>query len=376
MEIQSIIKQAGLTCSVVITTYNGEKYIIEQIESILNQTVLPDEIIISDDNSSDNTVLLIKDFMKKDRNNGVRIQLLLNDNPQKGVNQNIGNAIEHTSSDIVLLCDQDDIWCNDKIEVIKEAFLEYPEMELLVHDADYLIQNSDGKFQLHDKSFYQHHSCAIGYYIGKQRVAKLQREMFINKVITGNLINGMCMAVNREFIRSIMPFPELGYFDWWILLCSIINDSCFAINKVLAYYRIHANNLVGIEVGDISKKKKSFLRNINRLIRIKKHINNSEKYVKEEYEWARRVEKQIKLANYESISPHIIDSLSFMQYRRVRFLTQNKIAAIKNLSSAFKLYCDSVYTKPYHINDVAFVMLRSKRYRVRFSNSIIMNEVN
>ena len=93
-----------------MAAYNGELYIAQQLDSILNNIKINDEVIISDDGSSDRTREIIRDYIVKDN----RIKLV--DGPQKGVVKNFENALEYANGEIIFLCDQDDVWKDNKIE--------------------------------------------------------------------------------------------------------------------------------------------------------------------------------------------------------------------------------------------------------------------
>ena len=104
----------SLRTSVVISTYNGERFIIEQLESIRKQTVLVDEVIISDDGSNDNTVGVINEYL---RTYGLNENWSISVNRKnKGWIQNFHDLLYMAHNDIVFLCDQDDIWFSDKVE--------------------------------------------------------------------------------------------------------------------------------------------------------------------------------------------------------------------------------------------------------------------
>lgn len=104
--------------SVVIATYNGEQYIVEQLKSITVQTLLPDEIIIVDDFSSDETVNLINDFAKQSK---VPVKTYINDK-NIGSNKSFERAITLASGDIIFFSDQDDFWVQNKVELIMKEF--------------------------------------------------------------------------------------------------------------------------------------------------------------------------------------------------------------------------------------------------------------
>ena len=103
---------SNIRVSVAMATYNGEKYIKEQIDSILNNLEKSDELIISDDGSKDGTIKIIQEYQKKDS----RIKLY--DGPKNGVKQNFANAIKNCSGEYIFLADQDDIWNDKKVEKV------------------------------------------------------------------------------------------------------------------------------------------------------------------------------------------------------------------------------------------------------------------
>ena len=104
--------------SVVMTTYNGEKYVEEQLDSIRVQTRKADEVLIFDDQSSDKTVKIIQHYIDDNKLNNWKITV---NAVNKGWRKNFFDGIQETSGDVIFLCDQDDIWVPDKIEKIQEA---------------------------------------------------------------------------------------------------------------------------------------------------------------------------------------------------------------------------------------------------------------
>ena len=115
--------------SVVITTYNGSKYLYDQINSILNQTHLPNEIIVSDDNSEDNTLDIINSF----KSNSL---IKINQNFKRlGFVKNFEKAISLTSGDLIFLSDQDDFWESHKIEFILNKFKNDKSIFLTINNA-------------------------------------------------------------------------------------------------------------------------------------------------------------------------------------------------------------------------------------------------
>lgn len=145
-----------MTSSVVLACYNGSKYIIEQLESIRNQTVKPDEVIICDDRSTDNTYEVVAEYIEK---NALSTWKVYENEENIGWKANFVKLIKLASKDIIFLCDQDDVWKTKKIEIMKGLIVENPDIKLLVSDLEvvYMSENTQ-LFKLSNmgKNYYQH----------------------------------------------------------------------------------------------------------------------------------------------------------------------------------------------------------------------------
>lgn len=201
--------------SVCLATYNGEKYIKEQLNSILSQLGNDDEIIISDDHSTDNTIEIIKSLEDD------RIKIFVN-NLEKGYSKNFENAINHSSGDIIFLSDQDDVWMKDKVEKMLEAL---EKSDLVISDALISDENLDPTFGSHFKL----HSVKTGF--------------FHNWLKTRYI--GACMAFKKETLKKIMPFPPnqtLCAHDYWIANVGELYYKTSIITEPLIKYRRHNSN--------------------------------------------------------------------------------------------------------------------------------------
>ena len=199
--------------SVCLATYNGEKYIKEQVGSILMQLGLDDEVIVSDDGSQDNTVGIVSSFKDK------RIVLLHNQG-KHGFVGNFENALYHAKGEIVILADQDDIWKPNKVEVIREQLQQY---DLVVHDAEMI----DGDGNSLGKTYYSimHHK--------KDFISNLWRTRWL----------GCCMAFRREVLEVCLPFPpHIVAHDYWIGMLGMLKFRYCFIDDILICYRRHGNN--------------------------------------------------------------------------------------------------------------------------------------
>lgn len=200
--------------SIPLAAYNGEKYIKEQMESILPQLTAEDEIIISDDGSTDKTLEVISSFCA--------VQIHIYKNPQKGVISNFENAISHATGDIIILCDQDDVWCAGKVSILKKYFTD-TDAKLIVSDA-YV---TDESLNIKEQSFFKLMNSGPG----------------ITKNFIKNTFIGCCMAFRREMKDVILPFPDkIPMHDSWIGLLSELNGKVLFIPEKLIYYRRHEAN--------------------------------------------------------------------------------------------------------------------------------------
>ena len=202
-----------------MATYNGEKYVEEQIKSILKNLSTNDELIISDDNSKDKTVNIIKKLQKQDK------RIILINGPQQGVKKNFENALRKATGEYIFLADQDDVWRDNKIEEVLKVFKEDEEITLVVHDA--IVFDSDTGKILY-KSFFEYRNSGRG----------------VLKNIYKNTYIGCCMALSSKIKKYILPIPNnIEMHDQWI---GIINDIKFKtkfINKKLIKYRRHTDNV-------------------------------------------------------------------------------------------------------------------------------------
>lgn len=128
-----------MNISIVISSYNGSSHIIEQLDSIRNQTRTPDEVLICDDCSTDSTPEIVNKYIKIHSLNNWRIVI---NQENKGWQRNFIDGIEKSTGDLIFTCDQDDIWRTDKLEIMENIMLKHPEINLLA--SNYLEFYEDG----------------------------------------------------------------------------------------------------------------------------------------------------------------------------------------------------------------------------------------
>ncbi len=213
--------------SVALAAYKGEKYIAEQIDSILSQLGENDELIISDDCPASETAAVIEKFSYCDS----RIKYI--EGKGKGVVANFENALNACTGDIIFTADQDDVWLPGKVEAVVAEIKNGA--ELVLHDASV----TDGELNITSPSYFSTHGTSVS--------------------LTGTLIKntyvGCCMAFTKELLHHSLPFPkELPMHDWWIALVAMKNKRKIAlINKPLILWRRHGDNVTGGKTSAVQK---------------------------------------------------------------------------------------------------------------------------
>lgn len=204
--------------SVCMATRNGGEYLREQLASILKQLQPDDEIIISDDSSTDNTIDIISGFSDG------RIRLFKN-NTFYDPRSNFENALKNSSGDIIILSDQDDVWLDNKIAVITDLFQKNrAPVYLVVLDADLI----DATGAITEKSLFRKINAGKG----------LVKNIFDNTYV------GCCMAFSRTLLEIALPFPKrIPMHDMWLgLLAELFGTVTFVPVKTMLYRR-HATGL-------------------------------------------------------------------------------------------------------------------------------------
>lgn len=218
-------------CSVAMATYNGALYIEKQILSIINQTVKVDEIVISDDGSSDDTLEIVRKLAKSPEAVGIKFKILT-DNPRHGFCGNFEHAISHCAGDYIFICDQDDIWLNNKVERVINVFENNPQLLLVFHDG-LLIDKDDNPV---DATF-------ATYSFPKGKVSQIE---YLEKVVSTPMCRGMVMCISKELLKTALPFPAIsGFHDQWLFFCALCKDNAYYLDEKLVLYRLHPNQTSG-----------------------------------------------------------------------------------------------------------------------------------
>lgn len=198
--------------SIALCTYNGEKYIRQQLDSIINQTYQNLEIVIVDDSSSDDTYNIAGDYAQKDS----RIKCFRNE-LNLGFNKNFERAIELTSGEYIAISDQDDIWLPQKID----ALLNHIGNNWLIFSNSAFINERDE--------------------IQDEKIVKVFNPVSNNykSILLANFVTRHTTLFKKEFINYFLPFPEKGFYDWWMGFVALYHQKIVFFDEVLTKYRIH-----------------------------------------------------------------------------------------------------------------------------------------
>jgi glycosyltransferase involved in cell wall biosynthesis len=218
--------------SVALCTYNGCRYLPEQLQSIAQQTRLPDELIIADDRSTDDTLKIIDAFK---RSAGFPVHITIN--PKNlGVTKNFEQAISLCSGEVIVLSDQDDCWHPEKLRHILAEFSRSPQVGLVFSNAE-LVDDSLRPlgYRLWER---------VGFHRDKQLRA-IQGNLF-RLLLKENYVTGATMAFRSHFRRAILPVPSNFVHDAWIALIISAMADVALIPDPLIKYRLHAGNQIGV----------------------------------------------------------------------------------------------------------------------------------
>lgn len=215
--------------SIAMASYNGERFIKEQLDSILNQTYPNIELVIVDDCSKDETITIIKKY----QSNFSNIKLFQNE-INSGVTKTFEKAIQESKGDFIAISDQDDIWELNKIEILMNEIGNY--------DAVYsnsLLVDANGNSL--NKSF--------------TTIMNMKTYTCGAPFLLSNSVPGHTILMKKAFVKKILPFPKDMLFDLWIGFCAAGNNGIKFVDKTLVKYRQHESNTIGTRDSKNKKQK-------------------------------------------------------------------------------------------------------------------------
>ncbi len=222
-----------MNISIAMVTYNGADYIEKQLDSILSQTLLPAEIVISDNGSTDGTLEILEQLVKK-----ATIIKLIHCKKQ-GINNNFTHALGACCGDCIAFCDQDDIWQKEKLKWLSGAF---DGSALLVYGKSILIDENDQILHTDTES-----------YLGFGRYREGHQPFYF---IFSNCISGHDLMISKQLLEQALPLSDTCMYDHWIALTASIRSKIVYVPEAITYHRIHSENSVNNAVKKRESKKR------------------------------------------------------------------------------------------------------------------------
>ena len=250
-----------MTTEILLATYNGEKYLEEQIDSIFSQTYTKWNLIIRDDESEDNTLQIIQKYIKKYPQ---KILLISGDyhKSRLGASQNFSTLLKYSTADYIFFSDQDDIWLKNKvrnsIELMRKLESSYGNtLPILIH-TDLNVVNA-------------RLDCIHSSYWQQQHLDPVKSDL--KHFLVRNLVTGCTVLINRSLRDLAIPIPVSAYMhDWWLALIATSFGKISYLPKSTVLYRQHTSN----EVGAQSKRFKDI---VSRLLRPRSKNYFSKTYI-------------------------------------------------------------------------------------------------
>lgn len=259
--------------SVALTTYNGEKYILKQLHSLLFQRHTIDEVIICDDASTDDTPNIIKNFIKKNQLSHWHLNI---NSKNIGFINNFKNAIKKTTGDVIFLCDQDDIWYKTKVGSMLNRFESDERVKGLFSGFTFIDEN-DNIISVH-KNFLHSNNNLIKFRIEPFETVKIN----FDTICSYNISPGCTFAFTRE-VKDIFlsKTKNVCIHDWELALIAAFLDGLYFFNTPLTNYRIHSENAIGLsEIVKNNNQKKliSFDVRLNKAKKMLNYLESMEPY--------------------------------------------------------------------------------------------------
>src|SRR5579872_6980058 len=220
-----------MNLSVALCTYNGERFLSEQLASILRQNRLPDELVICDDASTDRSVEIATQFAER-APFPVRVEV---NSRNMGSTPNFARAIELCTGDAIVLSDQDDVWLPNKLSTLEVALLVNPEAGFVFSNAEIVDERLDTLgYTLWE---------AINFKESEQE--SFQQGRAFEKLLRRHRVTGATMAFRSAYRKLILPIPGEWYHDAWIALILSSIAPCCLVSQSLIRYRQHSQQQFG-----------------------------------------------------------------------------------------------------------------------------------
>lgn len=232
-----------LSTSVVLCTYNGARFLGAQWKSLLAQSRLPDEIVVRDDASIDPTPELLTSLAVEAEARGVAVRYIRGER-NLGYVANFEAALRCASSEILFLCDQDDVWHFDKLATLTARFEHYTGLMLLCSDA----RRIDAAGAALSRTLFEVLRVTRG------ELRQIHAGDGFGVLLRRSLATGATIALRRELLADALPFPEGWVHDEWLAIIAAALGGFDCIEQPLIDYRQHAENQLGMQDRGVAAK--------------------------------------------------------------------------------------------------------------------------
>lgn len=239
--------------SIAIATYNGEKYLEQQLDSIFSQTYKNIEVIVSDDKSTDTTQKILEKYKNT---YGLKYEINLQ---QLGVTKNFEKAICLCKGEYIVLADQDDVWLPTKIETLVNEIQDY---SMVYSNAGFINENNVVSDSTMKDKYYLY-----GF--------DSDQENFFQYVVLNSFILGCSVMFKKDLLEQALPlYQSTRNHDWWLVYCAQQQNGIKFVDEVLFNYRIHANNY------SRSMKRINFFTQVSNFFATKRKEDRNKLYLK------------------------------------------------------------------------------------------------
>lgn len=209
--------------SIALATYNGERFIRQQMDSILAQTLSDFEVVICDDCSADSTIQILTEYASADS----RIKIFKNEH-NLGFKKNFEKIISLCKGEFIAFCDQDDIWEPDHLQILIQ---EIDSNDCVCGNALLIDSKGDSLRQTMRE-------------IIPIRILPQNTEDFFSHEVYGNIVQGAASMIRQSLVKEILPIPDsVVYHDWWIALNASKNNGCKYVDRIILKYRQHESSI-------------------------------------------------------------------------------------------------------------------------------------
>ena len=227
-----------VSVSVALATYNGEAYLAAQLGSIASQTRRPDEIVVGDDQSTDNSIGLLERFADETR---IPVHIVRNAH-RLGSTRNFGAILTRCRGDMILLSDQDDLWMPNRVERSLTELKAHPDVGFVFSNAALISgQGEPLRGLLWDT------------YLPPSEQARFREQRGWEALLKVNMVTGATMAFRREAVLDALPIPPGWVHDAWLALLVDCQHGSWPIPEPLIAYRLHPGQQIGVSGRSISQ---------------------------------------------------------------------------------------------------------------------------